>query len=219
MVEAGGRSARSLRRHCADGRYQRASRGSKQATHAVLGGMGPGQRAGRARQGLHQRNRHRDEVRVRAVDELCRPLPQRAQLARQAVRPDHRRQPVDRRRGREQPLRQAQRLLRQGRHHDGRLRAGDGRRLFGMAEEHAELLGAAGHGRRGRLDLPQGLVLASPSCRRSSRRSTAAISRRRRPATSSSRSPSSSRAARSTARRSTAPPSSPSAARKASRWA
>ena len=38
---------------------------------------------------------------------------------RQAVRPDHRRQPVDRRLGRERPLHQAQRLLRQGRHHDG----------------------------------------------------------------------------------------------------
>ena len=47
------------------------------------------------------------------VDELRRPLPQRAQLEGQALRPDHRRQPVDRRRRRERPLRQAQRLLRQ----------------------------------------------------------------------------------------------------------
>ena len=48
-----------------------------------------------------------------------RPLPQRAQLAGHALRPDHRRQPVDRRLGRERPLRQAERLLRQGRHLDG----------------------------------------------------------------------------------------------------
>ena len=33
--------------------------------------------------------------------------------------------------------------------------------LFGMAETYAELLGAAGHGRRGRLDLSQGLVRAA----------------------------------------------------------
>ena len=59
----------------------------------------------------------------------------------------------------------------------------------------------------------------SPSCRRSSRRSTAGIWPRRRPSTSSSRSPNSSRTARSTARRSTAPRSTPSAARKASPWA
>ena len=38
---------------------------------------------------------------------------------RHALRPDHRRQPVDRRLGRERPLRQAERLLRQGRHLDG----------------------------------------------------------------------------------------------------
>ena len=47
------------------------------------------------------------------------------------------------------------------RHQDGRLHAGDGGRLFRMAEEHAELLGAAGDGRRGRLDLSQGLVRAA----------------------------------------------------------
>ena len=138
---------------------------------------------------------------------------------RQALRPDDRRQPVDRRLRRERPLRQAQRLLRQGRHHDGRLRAGHRRRLFRMAEGHAELLGAAGHGRRARLDLPQGLVRAARASRPSSRRSTAATSRRPRPGPSSRRSPSSSRAARSTARRSTAPRSSPSAAPKASPWA
>ena len=40
---------------------------------------------------------------------------------RQALRPAHRRQPMDRRLGRERPLREAQRFLRQGRHHDGRL--------------------------------------------------------------------------------------------------
>ncbi|GCC49607.1 hypothetical protein chiPu_0033809, partial [Chiloscyllium punctatum] len=129
--------------------------------HAVLGGVGSGQRAGRARQGLHQAIRHRDEIRVRPLDELRRSLPQRAQLPRQALRPDHRRQPVDRRRRREQVVRQAQRLLRQGEDLDGRLRPGDRRRLFAMAEEHAELLGAAGHGRRGGLDLSQGLVLAT----------------------------------------------------------
>ena len=40
------------------------------------------------------------------------------------------------------------------------------RRLFGVAEEHAELLGAAGDGRRGRLDLPQGLVRQARASRR-----------------------------------------------------
>ena len=65
---------------------------------------------------------------------------------------------VDRRLGRERPLRQAQRFLRQGRDQDERLRRRDRRRLFGMAEEHAELLVAAGLWRRGRLDLSQGLV-------------------------------------------------------------
>ncbi len=44
---------------------------------------------------------------------------------------------------------------------DGRLRPGDRRGLFAMAEELAELLGLAGHGRCGGLDLPQGLVLAA----------------------------------------------------------
>ena len=42
-------------------------------------------------------------------------------------------------------------------------------RLLDLAEGHAELLGAAGDGRRARLDLSQGLVRASPSCRPSSR--------------------------------------------------
>ena len=32
-------------------------------------------------EGLHDEDRHRDEVRVRAVDELRRPLPQRTQFA------------------------------------------------------------------------------------------------------------------------------------------
>ena len=80
---------------------------------AVLGGLGSGQRAGRARKDFTSQDRHRDEIRVRALDELRRPLPQRTQLAEQALRPHHRRQPVDRRRRRERPLRQAQRFLRQ----------------------------------------------------------------------------------------------------------
>ena len=126
----------------------------------LLGRVGPGERAGRAVQGLHDRDRHQPEIRVRAVDELRRPLPERAELARHALRPDPRRQPVDRRLRRERLLRQAQRLLRQGRHLDGCLPAGDGGRLFRVAEEHAELLVAAGDGRRGRLDLSQGLVRA-----------------------------------------------------------
>ena len=193
--------------------------GAGQDHHAVLGGLGPGQRAGRAVEGLHRQDRHQDEVRVRAVAELRRPHAQRAELEGQAVRPDHRRQPVDRRLGRERPLRQAQRLLRQGRHQDGRLHAGHGARLFGVAEGHAELLGAAGDGRRASAGPIARTGSPSPSCRPSSRRSTTATSRRRRPGPSSSRSPSSSRAARSTARRSTAPTSSPSAAPKASRWA
>ncbi len=160
MVEVGRRRACPFRRRCADGRCQPAGRGSRQTTHSVLGGLGPGQRACRARQGFHQGERHRDEIRVRPVDELCRPLPQRAQFARQAVRPDHRRQPMDRRRGGEPLVRQAERLLRQRTHHHGRLRAGDRARLFGVAEEHAELLGAAGNGRCGRLDISQRLVRA-----------------------------------------------------------
>ena len=195
------------------------SRGAGQVADAVLGRLGPGQRAGRAVQGLHRRDRHRDEVRVRALDELRRPLPQRAELARQAVRPDDRRQPVDRRLGRERPLRQAQRLLRQGRHQDGRLHAGDRGRLFRVAEEHAELLGAAGDGRRGRLDLSQGLVRQAraagrvqeevrPRPRAAEDLGRAAGSRRVLPGPGDRR--------QEGLRRAT---SSPSAARKASRWA
>ena len=88
-----------------------------------------------------------------------------------------------------------------------------------MAEEHAELLGAAGDGRRRRLDLPQGLVRQARAAggvqgevRLGSRRADdlrpAEADRRVLP-----------EAARSTARPSTAPRSTPSAARKASPWA
>ena len=97
---------------------RRAGRG----TDAVLGGLGPGQRAGRALQGVHRAERHRDEVRVRAVAELRRPHPQRAEFRRQALRPPDRRFAVARRLGRERLLREAQRFLRQGRHQDERLR-------------------------------------------------------------------------------------------------
>ena len=142
----------ACRLDCHDGRF------AGRRPDALLGRMGPGERAGRTVEGLYRRDRHRHEVRVRAVDQLCRPLPQRAQLQGQALRPDHRRQPVDRRLGRERPLRQAQRFLRQGRNQDERLRRRDRRRLFAVAEEHAELLVAAGLWRRGRLDLSQGLV-------------------------------------------------------------
>jgi hypothetical protein len=45
----------------------------------------------------------------------------------------------------------------------------DGRRLFAVAEEHAELLGVAGDGRCGRLDRTARTGSPSPSCRRSSR--------------------------------------------------
>ena len=55
------------------------------------------------------------------------PHAERAQFQGQAVRPDDRRQPMDRRRGGERPVREAERLLRQGRHQDERLHAGDGR--------------------------------------------------------------------------------------------
>ena len=99
-----------------------------------------------------------DELRVRALAELRRPHAQRAELRRQALRPPDRRQPVDRRLGRERLLRQAERLLRRRRHQHGRLRPGDRLCLFDLAEGHAELLGAAGDGRRQRLVLPQGLV-------------------------------------------------------------
>jgi len=129
-----------------------------QAVDVVLGGMGPRQRPGGAFERLHRQDRHSNEIRVRPVDELCRSLPQRAQLEGKALRSHHRGQPVDRRRRRERPLRQAQRFLRQRKNLDGRLHAGDGGRLFAMAEEHGELLGAAGDGRRDRLDLSQGLV-------------------------------------------------------------
>ena len=78
-----------------------------------------------------------------------------------AVRSHHRRFPVDRRRRRERPVRQAERFLQEGRDQHGRLHAGHRRRLFTVAEEHAELLGAAGNGRRGGLDLSQGLVRAA----------------------------------------------------------
>ena len=82
-----------------------------------------------------------------------------------------------------------------------------------------ELLGAAGHGRRRGLHLPQGLVRPARAAVPSSSRSTTATSPRPRPGTSSSRSPSSSRTARSTARRSTARRCTPSAAPRASPWA
>ena len=67
---------------------------------------------------------------------------------------------------------------------DGRLHAGDRARLFRMAEEHAELLGAAGDGRRGRLDLSQGLVRAARAAGRVQEEIRTAISRRPRPTTS-----------------------------------
>ena len=140
------------------GTGQRRCAGPGQDHHAVLGRLGPGQRAGRAVARTSPPRPGQHEVRVRALAELRRPHAQRAQLQGQAVRPDHRRQPVDRRRGRERPLREAERLLRQGRHQDERLHAGHGDRLRRVAQGHAELLGAAGDGRRARLDLPQGLV-------------------------------------------------------------
>ena len=87
---------------------------------------------------------HNDELRVRAVAKLCRPDAERAELGRAIVRPDDRRQPVDRRRCRKRPLRQAERLFRCKRHHDGRLHSGDGHRLRRMAQEHTELLRPAG---------------------------------------------------------------------------
>src|SRR6476660_8300849 len=69
--------------------------GAGQAADALLGGMGSGERARRIIEGLHGEERHSDEVRVRSLDELRRPLSQRTELEGQAVRPDHRRQPVD----------------------------------------------------------------------------------------------------------------------------
>ena len=129
-----------------------------QVPDAVLGRLGPGQCAGGAEQGLHQADRHRDEVRVRAVAELRRPHAQRAELQGPAVRPDDRRQPVDRRLGDQRSLRQAQRFLRQGGNQDERLPRCHRLRLFDLAQGLAELLGAAGHGRRAGLGLPQGLV-------------------------------------------------------------
>ena len=152
-------------------------------------------------------------------DELRRSVPQRAELRRQALRPADRRQPVDRRLRGERPLREAQRFLRRRRDLHGRLPAGDRLRLLDLAEGHAQLLGAAGHGRR-RSDGSTARTGSSvPSCRPSSRRSTAATSRRRRPGPSFARSASSSRNGRSTGRRSTARRSTPSAAPRGSPWA
>ncbi len=68
---------------------------------------------------------------------------------------------MDRRRRGERSVRQAQRFLQEGRNQHGRLHACDGGRLFRVAEEQPELLGAACHGRRGGLDLSQGLVCAA----------------------------------------------------------
>ena len=135
--------------------------GAGQDHHAVLGRVGPRQCAGRTVEGLHHQDRNRHEVRIRAVDQLCRSFPERTQFAWVVVRSHHRRFPMDRRRRGERPVRQAQRFLQEGRNQHGRLHAGDGGRLFRMAEELAELLGAAGHGRCGRLDLSQGLVCAA----------------------------------------------------------
>jgi len=78
-------------------------------------------------------------------------------------------------------LRQAQRFLRQRKNLDGRFHAGDGGRLFAMAEEYPKLLGAAGDGRRDRLDLSQGLVRPARNSGRVSRRNTNATSARLKP--------------------------------------
>ena len=193
--------------------------GPGQAAHAVLGGLGPGQRAGRAVEGLHRPDRRADEVRVRALAELRAAHAQRAQLQGQALRPADRRQPVDRLGRDRRPLHQAQRVLRQERHQDERLHAGHRRGLLDLAQGHEELLGAARDGRRGGLHLPQGLVRPARAAGRVQGQVQPRARAAHRPGTSSSRSASSSRTARSTARRSTARRSTPSAAPKASRWA
>src|SRR5947207_1995287 len=72
---------------------------------------------------------------------------------------------MDRQRRREWALCQTERLLRQERHQDGRLRAGHRAGLFRVAEEDGQLLCAAGHGRRDRLDLSPGLVPAARAAR------------------------------------------------------
>ena len=149
-----------------------------QVPDAVLGRLGPGKRAGGAEQGLHQADRHRDEVRVRAVAELRRPDAERAELEGSAVRPADRRQPVDRRLGDQRPLRQAQRFLRQGRNQDERFpamprstptRLGPrARRTIGRCRPWATRWA----GSTARTGSP------GPSCRPSSSRSTAATWRR-----------------------------------------
>src|ERR1700737_3671713 len=45
-----------------------------------LGGVGSGQRFGGAFEGLHRQDRNSNEIRVRPVDELRGPVPQRAQF-------------------------------------------------------------------------------------------------------------------------------------------
>ena len=82
---------------------------------------------------------------------LRRPFAQRAQLEGQAVRSDDRRQPMDRRRRRRTGTTSSSTTSspRNGIKMSDFMPA-DGARLFRVAEEHAELLGAAGDGRRGR---------------------------------------------------------------------
>ena len=133
--------------------------------------------------------------------------------------PADRRQPVDRRLRRERPLREAQRFLRRAGDLHGRFPAGHRLRLLDLAEGLAQLLGAAGHGRCARMDLPQGLVLPPRAARGVQGEARPRARARRRPGPSSGKWPSSSRAGRSTARRSTAPRSTPSAAPRASPWA
>jgi hypothetical protein len=112
-------------------------------------------------QGLRGADGPHDEVRIRALAELRRPDAERAELGRAALRPDDRRQPVDRRLGARTATTSSSTTSSMPKASDGRLHPGDGRRLFRMAEGHAELLGAAGLRRRGRLDLPPRLVRAA----------------------------------------------------------
>src|SRR5260370_7938542 len=92
------------------------------------------------------------------MEEVCRTVHQRTEFARQALRPHHWRQSVDRWRGGQRPLREAQQLFHEEQDLDGRLHASNRRWLCGMAEEHAELLGASGNGPCRWVDLSEVLL-------------------------------------------------------------
>ena len=186
---------------------------------AVLGRLGSGQCAGRTVEGLHDEDRHRHEIRIRAVAELRRPHAQRAEFRRQALRPAHRRLAS----GSAAPPRTATMSSSTTSSPRKASRWPTSRRRRSMAIRT---------GRRARRTTGRcrrwAMPMAGPIARTGSREPEIQAEFKEKydrdlapPKTwdELKRSPNSSRAARSTARRSMAPRSSPSAARKASPWA